>query len=147
MVEAAGCMGELDSVRQQVSKCRVELGALRLSAEEIERYAVDVLMENDVSFMDESDDATGPFWVLAKSGSTPPLTNTRSLLFFRRLLPRIIGSIGTEHQMTAEECTEELVAYRHTYQQRRVVLRKVQVCRPTPVRELQAWLDAGAEVV
>jgi hypothetical protein len=139
MSSVAEQMGELEDIRAKLVDTRAIIGAMRASAEDLEQHAVRVFLDNNISWYDESGSGAGPFWVLAKSTATPMLNRAQQLDFFATLL-----DANATSPITPVDCVHAFDTYKKKLKKRRVILRKVDRCRPTPIAELRQWLREGA---
>lgn len=138
-------VGELETIRAQLSDIRGDRSTLKMSADELEQCAVSVLLDNDIPYVDTSGVGTGPFWVLTRTTTGGGCTKEQYLDFFGILLEHISNKTVHQENVSPQECYHLLRTFTGQFKKRSVTLSKTNQCRYRSTAEIKQWLDGDTE--
>lgn len=126
----------MTEIRRTLKNMQVQSKKNKAEFNEIEQFAINMLMHWGIRYVDTSGCGRGPFWVICKEKTDGAFNMQRYTEFFTYL----INKLKTD-QLNPEQCGDLAIAYLKQFEKRRLVLKEVKQCRQRGVADLKKWLE------
>jgi hypothetical protein len=127
-------LNSLKLTLQQLGESRKKT---KSDAEEIEKKAIELLMQHGIRYVDASNNGSGPFWTLVKTRSEGTFNADRAEKFYELIL----ANISNNSTLTAKQ----IVAHQHIYMKqfckRSLGLSKLVQCPGKSITDLKEFME------